>query len=63
MASRPRRANAGKNIGKLINQEEQGDEFYKTAYGGFDEESEDEEYEARLCFLIKAHSASSLLFI
>lgn len=46
MASeRPRRANAGKNIGKLISQEEGGDDFYNTAYGGFAEESEDEEYE------------------
>lgn len=41
--SRPRRANAGRNIGKLINQEL--DDFYKTAYGGFDEASGDEEYE------------------
>ena len=44
--SRPRRENAGRNIGKLISQEEDGgDEFYTTAYGGFEEESEDEEYE------------------
>jgi hypothetical protein len=44
--SRPRRDNAGRNIGKLISQEEDGgDEFYSTAYGGFTEESEDEEYE------------------
>lgn len=41
--TRPRRANAGRNIGKLINQEL--DDFYKTAYGGFDEASGDEEYE------------------
>lgn len=45
--SRPRRAQAGRNIGKLIDQEQDGDEFYKTAYGGFEEVSEDEEYEVR----------------
>ena len=43
--SRPRRAHAGRNIGKLIDQELDGDEFYTSAYGGFEEESEDEEYE------------------
>lgn len=46
--SRPRRANAGRNVGNLISQEvDVGDEFYSTVYGGFSEESEDEEYEAR----------------
>ena len=49
MASqRPQRFNAGRNIGKLINQEIEGDDFYSTAYGGFEEESEDEEYEVRM---------------
>ena len=43
--SRPRRARAGHNIGKLIDQELDGDDFYKSAYGGFEEESADEEYE------------------
>ncbi len=43
--ARPKRSNAGKNIGKLVNQELGGDDFYSTAYGGFLEESEDEEYE------------------
>ena len=42
---RPRRANAGRNIAKLLNQEEAVDDFYKTAYGGFAEEEEDKEYE------------------
>ena len=42
---RPRRANAGENIGKLINKELDKDDFYSTAYGGFLEESEDDEYE------------------
>lgn len=45
---RPKRPNAGKNIGKLIDIELGDDDFYKTAYGGFQEESEDEEYEVRL---------------
>lgn len=51
--SRPRRANAGGKIGSLISQEEDGgDDFYSTVYGGFSEESEDEEYEV---ILNKAH--------
>jgi len=44
-SSRPRRANAGSNIDKLVNKELGGDDFYSTAYGGFQEESADEEYE------------------
>ena len=43
-AERSRRANAGRNISKLLEQEEASDEFYQTAYGGFHEISEDEEY-------------------
>ena len=42
---RPRRALAGRNISKLLDQEEVADEFYKTAYGGFSEEEEDREYQ------------------
>lgn len=42
---RQRRANAGRKIGTLLNQELDGDEFYKNAYGGFEEASEDEEYQ------------------
>lgn len=57
MAARPQRSSAGKNIGKLINQEVEGvrDDFYSTAYGGFGEESEDEEYAVLVClyFLLK----------
>ena len=35
---RERRANAGAKMAKLINEEEEvEDDFYKTAYGGFDE--------------------------
>ena len=44
-AERERRVNAGRNISKLIEQEITGDEFYQTAYGGFEEASEDEEYQ------------------
>ena len=43
-ADRSRRANAGKNISKLLQQEEDLDGFYSTAYGGFEEESGDEKY-------------------
>ena len=46
-ADRPHRANAGRNIGKLLDQEQDADDFYKTAYGGFEEVSGDEEYEVR----------------
>lgn len=44
-AQRSRRTNAGSNIAKLLDQEQDADDFYKTAYGGFDEASGDEEYE------------------
>ena len=44
---RPRRAHAGGNIARLLNQEEVADEFYQTAYGGFESEEEDNEYEVR----------------
>ncbi len=50
--SRSRRVNAGRNIGKLVNQELGGDEFYSSLYGGFEEEEEDLQYEVSL---IKAH--------
>jgi vacuolar protein sorting-associated protein 72 len=33
---RERRTNAGSKMAKLLNEEEE-DEFYKTAYGGFNE--------------------------
>ena len=44
MSDRSRRSNAGSKIGSLINQELK-DDFYSTAYGGFEEESNDDEYE------------------
>ena len=44
-AERPKRSNAGNRMGKLIKQEINQDEFYTTAYGGFDEASGDEKYE------------------
>lgn len=47
-AERERRVNAGRNISKLIEQEITGDEFYQTAYGGFEEASEDEEYQVSI---------------
>ena len=42
---RPRRARAGRNVARLLDEEEVADDFYKTAYGGFGEEEEDREYE------------------
>lgn len=44
-AERSTRNNAGRNISKFLEQEIEGDEFYKTAYGGFEEGSEDNEYQ------------------
>ena len=41
---RERRANAGSKMAKLLDEEEE-DEFYKTAYGGFDEIEDDNEFE------------------
>ena len=43
--SRPKRSCAGENIGGLINKELKGDDFYSTAYGGFGDDSTDDEYE------------------
>jgi vacuolar protein sorting-associated protein 72 len=34
---RERRKNAGSKMAKLLNNEEEEDDFYKTAYGGFNE--------------------------
>ncbi len=58
---RPRRANAGRDMGRLISQEEGADEFYQTAYGGFEEASEDEEYEVMI--LIRAHLTTPLILV
>ena len=56
-AERPQRANAGRNIGKLLDQEQDADDFYQTAYGGFEEVSGDEEYEVKVvcgcCFYLE----------
>lgn len=43
-ASRDRRSNAGNRIARLLNEEEDEDDFYKTQYGGFDEEKADNDY-------------------
>lgn len=42
---RETRRNAGNLMSKLIEDEQDVDEFYKTAFGGFEEESGDEKYE------------------
>jgi vacuolar protein sorting-associated protein 72 len=43
-ASRERRSNAGTKIARLLNEEEDEDDFYKTQYGGFTEEKADDDY-------------------
>ena len=45
-ADRGGRVNAGKNISKLLQSEEKLDEFYSTAYGGFEEVIGDEFYKS-----------------
>lgn len=42
-ASREKRVNAGNRLSKLLNEEEE-DEFYKTTYGGFQEQENDIDY-------------------
>jgi vacuolar protein sorting-associated protein 72 len=44
-SQRERRTNAGLNMTKLLNEELEEDEFYKTAYGGFSETEEDHEFD------------------
>uniref|UniRef100_A0A1E1XDH8 Vacuolar protein sorting-associated protein 72 homolog n=1 Tax=Amblyomma aureolatum TaxID=187763 RepID=A0A1E1XDH8_9ACAR len=44
-AARERRANAGNKLAQLLNDEDDADDFYKTTYGGFNEEEDDKEYE------------------
>lgn len=44
-ASRERRANAGSKLAQLLNEEDDADDFYKTTYGGFNDEEDDKEYE------------------
>ena len=51
-ASRSRRANAGSRISQLVEQDLNKDEFYQTAYGGFEEVAVDEEYEVSLCVYV-----------
>ena len=41
---RETRRNAGNLMSKLIADEQEVDDFYKTAFGGFEEESGDEKY-------------------
>lgn len=42
---RPQRRNAGNRMSKLIDDEQEADDFYKTAFGGFEEESGDDEFD------------------
>jgi vacuolar protein sorting-associated protein 72 len=43
-ASRDRRNNAGNRYAKVMNDEEEDDEFYKTQYGGFNDDKVDDDY-------------------
>lgn len=43
-ANRERRNNAGNKIARLLNEEEEEDDFYKTKYGGFNEDKVDDDY-------------------
>ena len=49
-SSRPRRANAGNKMARLLNEEEE-DEFYKTTYGGFEETEQDNDYKYNIPFV------------
>lgn len=44
-ANRERRATAGNRMSQILDAEEEKDDFYKTTYGGFEEEEDDVEYE------------------
>lgn len=45
MKDRDRRSNAGNRMSKLLDEEEEcKDDFYKTSYGGFVEEEDDNEF-------------------
>ena len=44
MSERPRRVRAGANMAKLMMEEEEMDDFYKTAYGGFQDNETDGDY-------------------
>ncbi|GLV44000.1 YL-1 [Carabus blaptoides fortunei] len=48
MNERARRVNAGNRMSKLLDEEEEcKDDFYKTSYGGFEEEADDNEFVAQ----------------
>lgn len=42
-ANRERRSNAGNKLARLLDEEEE-DDFYKTTYGGFNEDEEDNDF-------------------
>jgi hypothetical protein len=65
-ASRSRRHNAGARMASLLDEEEKAvmgndDEFYSTAYGGFTEESEDDDFAFRLPAAVRMAKAKHLL--
>lgn len=53
MAQRERRSNAGNRMAKLLDEEEDVDEFYSTTYGGFNEAEEDNDYQYVLLTVYK----------
>ena len=44
--NRERRSNAGNRLSRLVEDEEE-DEFYKSTYGGFNEEEDDHDFTAK----------------
>lgn len=59
MAQRERRSNAGNRMAKLLDEEEDVDEFYSTTYGGFNEAEEDNDYQY---VLLTVYKCINLLF-
>ncbi|XP_064645478.1 vacuolar protein sorting-associated protein 72 homolog [Lineus longissimus] len=45
-ATREKRSTAGNRMSKMIAEEEDDDDFYKTTYGGFNEEASDHSYDS-----------------
>lgn len=43
-AAREKRFNAGNRYSRLLNEEEDEDDFYKTQYGGFNDDKVDNDY-------------------
>lgn len=57
-AKRERRGNAGSKMARLLDEEEE-DDFYKTTYGGFSEEADDNDYQWVAPINVIIHSGST----